>query len=262
MDHDNPQAEPAQQGETWAGEVGYDGAEGSNTSHLQQHSDEHAQETDFNVASADVPGDSPSHGGPSGEGEAAAYDPESVPQHPQIVEPEPAATEPAPPPATRRRRTAGGFMIGDSDSEDDTPTPSSSGLLAEPNTQGQQTAARSPLHNSTNAQDTHMADGLSNQPAAVVHADGPSGGLASAPAVDTRLAPAVAAAIVPHDTTGLLELQIKDDPRGAMDAWLALMAEHRRRNKTDELRSVYNRFLEVFPQAVRISHPRRYLSVH
>jgi cleavage stimulation factor subunit 3 len=52
------------------------------------------------------------------------------------------------------------------------------------------------------------------------------------------------------DPVALLEARIKEDPRGDMDAWLNLIADHRRRNKLDEVRSVYNRFVEVFPQAV------------
>jgi cleavage stimulation factor subunit 3 len=54
----------------------------------------------------------------------------------------------------------------------------------------------------------------------------------------------------PLDVLGTLEDRVKEDPRGDMDAWLALIADHRRRNKFDDLRGVYNRFLEIFPQAV------------
>ena len=52
------------------------------------------------------------------------------------------------------------------------------------------------------------------------------------------------------DPTALLEARVKEDPRGDMDAWLNLMAEYRRRSNLDSLRDVYNRFVEVFPQAV------------
>lgn len=48
----------------------------------------------------------------------------------------------------------------------------------------------------------------------------------------------------------LLEARIQEDPRGDMDAWINLMADHKRRGRLDELRLLYNRFLEVFPQAV------------
>lgn len=52
------------------------------------------------------------------------------------------------------------------------------------------------------------------------------------------------------DPVMLFEARIKEDPRGDMDAWLHLMTEHRNRSRLDELRKVYHRFLEVFPQAV------------
>lgn len=51
---------------------------------------------------------------------------------------------------------------------------------------------------------------------------------------------------LPQDTTGLLEDRIKEDPRGDMDAWLALISEHRKRNKIDDARAVYERFFSCF----------------
>lgn len=51
------------------------------------------------------------------------------------------------------------------------------------------------------------------------------------------------------DPITFLEARIKEDPRGDMDAWLNIMAEHKGRSRLDELRKVYHRFLEVFPQA-------------
>ena len=57
---------------------------------------------------------------------------------------------------------------------------------------------------------------------------------------------------LPHDTTGILEDRIKDDPRGDLEAWLALINEHRKRNKLDDARAVYERFFKVFPQAVSL----------
>lgn len=56
---------------------------------------------------------------------------------------------------------------------------------------------------------------------------------------------------LPHDTIGILEDRIKEDPRGDMDAWLSLIGEYRKRGKLDEARSVYERFFAVFPAAVR-----------
>lgn len=54
-----------------------------------------------------------------------------------------------------------------------------------------------------------------------------------------------------HDTLGILEDRIKEDPRGDMDAWLSLLGELRSRNKKDEVRHVYDDFFKEFPLAVR-----------
>lgn len=53
------------------------------------------------------------------------------------------------------------------------------------------------------------------------------------------------------DQVAFFEARINEDPRGDMDAWLALIANHKQQGSLDELRKIYARFLEVFPQAVR-----------
>jgi cleavage stimulation factor subunit 3 len=55
---------------------------------------------------------------------------------------------------------------------------------------------------------------------------------------------------LPHDRIGILEDRIKEDPRGALDAWLNLIGEHRKRGKIEDARNAYERFLSVFPSAV------------
>ena len=77
---------------------------------------------------------------------------------------------------------------------------------------------------------------------------------APAPKNDTTAPPipSLPKARLPHDTIGILEDRIKDDPRGDMDAWLSLISEYRKRGKLDEARSVYERFFAVFPAAVRV----------
>jgi len=55
---------------------------------------------------------------------------------------------------------------------------------------------------------------------------------------------------LPHDKIGILEDRIKEDPRGDLEAWLTLIDEHKKRAKIDDARSVYERFLAVFPSAV------------
>jgi cleavage stimulation factor subunit 3 len=56
---------------------------------------------------------------------------------------------------------------------------------------------------------------------------------------------------LPQDKVGMLEDRIQADPKGDMEAWLALLGEHRKRNKLDEARKIYERFFKVFPTAVR-----------
>ena len=53
-----------------------------------------------------------------------------------------------------------------------------------------------------------------------------------------------------HDVVGILEDRIKDDPRGDTAAWLELIEEYKRRNKDDQVRQTYERYLETFPLAV------------
>ena len=55
---------------------------------------------------------------------------------------------------------------------------------------------------------------------------------------------------LPHDKIGLLEDRIKDDEKGDLDAWMSLIGEYRKRGKVDDVRKVYKRFFDVFPQAV------------
>jgi cleavage stimulation factor subunit 3 len=53
-----------------------------------------------------------------------------------------------------------------------------------------------------------------------------------------------------HDTIGILEDRIKEDPRGDLAAWLELIDELKRRNKKEEVRRTYDNFFNVFPLAV------------
>lgn len=58
---------------------------------------------------------------------------------------------------------------------------------------------------------------------------------------------------LPHDWVGMLQDRVDEDPRGDIPAWLELIAEHRARNRLDSAREVYEKFLKVFPMAVRLS---------
>ncbi|TPX18237.1 uncharacterized protein E0L32_002746 [Thyridium curvatum] len=233
-----PQGDPAPQGSAeWEGEQSFDTTGDSNPSDTQ-HSDQQAQEPEYSVDSAlRASGDSPSNDGAADD--VGEYDPESVtiaaepPQDPAEHE----SPKPEPQPAPKKRKTAGGFLVGDSDSEDDE-TPVPNGLLAEPIAQTQ---------------------ALAQEPAAVTsNAPQPPQMISHPGMAAYGLAPGASASVAePNppqmtDTTALLEARIKDDPRGALDSWLALIAEHQRTQWLDEARSVYNRFLEVFPQSADI----------
>lgn len=55
---------------------------------------------------------------------------------------------------------------------------------------------------------------------------------------------------LPHDTIGILEDRIKEDPRGDPDAYLDLIQEYKNRNRPDDVRATYDRYLAVFPNDV------------
>ena len=56
---------------------------------------------------------------------------------------------------------------------------------------------------------------------------------------------------LPYDRVGILEDRIAEDPRGDIEAWLDLIDNHKRRNKAQEVRQTYDRFLNIFPATVR-----------
>jgi len=53
-----------------------------------------------------------------------------------------------------------------------------------------------------------------------------------------------------HDKVGQLEDRIKDDPKADTDAWMSLIAHYKEKDQPDNARKVYDRFLAVFPSAV------------
>ena len=57
---------------------------------------------------------------------------------------------------------------------------------------------------------------------------------------------------LPHDRVGILEDRVHEDPRGDIPAWLELINEHTSRNKINNARGVFERFLKIFPSAVSI----------
>lgn len=203
------------------------------------------------------------------------YDPSSITP---ILAPTIAGEEQSPSSSrasSRKPKTVGGFLADDSDEETDgsDSVQISTGLQpAAPNTLNRKISP-SPLQVSVTPgdlqsptleqDDSNISAGSSTTPSVSQTV----AGAAPSTQVPTTQAPMSAApptsvqstsapkARLPHDKTGILEDRIKEDPRGDLDAWQSLISEHRKRNKVDEARAVYERFFKVFPQAVCLQCP-------
>jgi cleavage stimulation factor subunit 3 len=187
-------------------------------------------------------------------------------------------------PAAPQQRIVGGFVVESSDDEEMLPSakPKAVGPALQNVTRGasntpQRSLSQTPnntlpnsnVHIHSASQDqggsavisTGVADTVPSTAsvvpvaAASAHDTLKSPPVASTPAPTAVPVPQVAAsslpqARLPHDRIGILEDRITEDPRGDMDAWMSLISEHRKRNKFDEVRAVYERFFKVFPSAV------------
>jgi cleavage stimulation factor subunit 3 len=177
--------------------------------------------------------------------------------------------------SARRPRTIGGFLADDSDEDDLDPPSNLSHSASSTNVHLQaqtgeglgRAVSRSPLHISSTPQAQNSTEVI-NAPVTVPVAS--AAATASLDRVDqhaiknvsiqesTPLSSSVNAAAglnvpkarLPLDRVGILEDRIKEDPRGDIDAWLSLISEHRKRNKIEDARAVYERFFKVFPSAV------------
>src|SRR4051812_14514506 len=116
--------DPAGQEASWNESEGYGGAE-DNQQGNTEHST-HQDQAEYSVSIApNASGDGPSsQGGPADD--VGDYDPASVQpvleSAPRDTE-SPAPLKPSPQPVAKKPRTAGGFLVGDSDSEDDSEEP-------------------------------------------------------------------------------------------------------------------------------------------
>ncbi|KAF4950116.1 hypothetical protein FSARC_13300 [Fusarium sarcochroum] len=208
----------ASEGASWDGED--IGAPGDQVQHSEEQVDNYAQDSH---ASGDA--DAADNGTEEDGGE---YDPESVTIGTPAQVPEQAASA-APQRQQSKPKMSGGFIVEASDDEDEdeevqepaTAAPSAE-FVPPQNHPGPSTASEEPVH----------------QTPAVV----------PPPAVPSNVTPALAGL----DPIALLEARVKEDPRGDMDAWLNLIADHRRSSRLDQARSTYNRFLEFFPQAADV----------
>lgn len=162
--------------------------------------------------------------------------------------------------STRKPKTIGGFIADDSEEEYDAATPEiTTSLQPSASNTPTRNIAPSPLQNSVSQEAMKATSQNDSSAGATSHTlsvnpsiGGVTPGVQTSSQVLTSAAPVASApkARLPHDKAGILEDRIQEDPRGDVEAWLALIAEYRSRNKLDDARAVYHRFFKVFPQAV------------
>ena len=207
-------------GESWA-EEGSDEAQDVQASGMQ-HSNQHIQ--DHRVQVSHVPGDATSGGD-------NAYDPESRgPAGPASAV---AARSPSAQTASKPK-TMGGFIVSDDEDDDDD---ADLAPVAVRNPAGQGLPGRS---SSLQVPQPHLSSAS--------QVTGPSVGPVGA--VNPPVASTATMSL--PDPVNALEERVKQDPRGDVDAWLALIAEYTRRGRAPEIRSAYDRFLEIFRAAVSL----------
>ncbi len=214
---------------------------------------------------------------PSGAGavsDGGDYDPSSVTSLPAITIAGQEGSRSSSRASTRKPKTVGGFIADDSDEEYDASTPlqTSSGLQPPASSTHNRSISPSPLQTSVSQQDVqspaeNQGDSKAAQSSYTLPVNPSAAGMPAVQAPATQILTSagtsaqgvsVPKARLPHDTTGILEDRIKEDPRGDLDAWLSLISEHRKRNKLDDARAVYERFFKVFPQAVSSLTPLRW----
>jgi cleavage stimulation factor subunit 3 len=257
------QLQAGQESEAWDNEGAHVAAEGELPSNTEHNNHEVKKE----VAADDQVLRALSPSGADTVSDGGEYDPSSVTLQPAIVIAGEEASRSSSRASTRKRKTIGGFIADDSDEETEASTPaqSSTGLLQAP---AASTPKRvpSPLQSSVTQQDVqdtpeNQSDSKAVTNSSNIPSENPSSARdSSSQAPATQVLTSAGSAVqnaasfpkarLPNDKTGILEDRIKEDPRGDMDAWLSLIAEHRKRNKLDDARAVYDRFFKVFPQAV------------
>lgn len=253
------QMQSGQENVSWgqgAGDAG-EGVGATNTEHSDQLVKEEKDFSDDQVLRALSPSAALSDG--------EEYTPQSANPVPSHTTPSLAGTgSPSGASPARKPKTIGGFLADDSDDEDDVEiaTSKSTAHLQPPTSGPARSVSRSPLHLEVVSQDSEAetpvpAMGTLNTLVAAEQSSLSAGAsnqtsTPSAPAAVTTSATGAGLpkARLPHDRVGILEDRIKEDPRGDLDAWLSLITEHRKRNKLDDARAVYDRFFKVFPMAV------------
>lgn len=226
----------------------------------------------------------------------ASYDPSSPNEAPLPQDPTPGhqADRQSPPPdqsqppsgapAQQNTKTIGGFVVEDEDEDDKGDTDyEPPAVLGAEGAEGADAARQQPLSGNADqatstpdvslnepAQDPASSRNVSNSsysPASKNAAPGQSvyGSQAlqaenaqeSAAPTPTPDPSPTSRGRLPHDRVGILEDRIQEDPRGDTAAWLELISEHRSRNRIDNARETYERFLKVFPLAVSMPSPSK-----
>lgn len=232
---------------------------GEGTEDAVEHSDQLVKEekdyTDDQVLHALSPSAASSHGG---EHTPQSHNPAA--SHATVGLADSASSSRASP---RVPKAIGGFLADDSDDDDDIriATSKPTAHLQPPAGGASRSISRSPLHLEAVPQESQtptpvplgvpsVAGATDHTPLADSAAHETSPAYAPAAAVASMTGASLPKARLPHDRVGILEDRIKEDPRGDMDAWLSLISEHRKRNKLDDARAVYERFFKFFPMAV------------
>jgi cleavage stimulation factor subunit 3 len=254
---------------------GADGHEGGVLPSNTENSDQQVKEENFSDDQV-LRALSPSATGVSPDDDT--YDPLSPPPVPAaVLTPARIDSRSSSRASARRPRTIGGFLADDSDEDDpDPPTNvSHAASLANVHLQPQTgdrlgpSVSRSPLHISSTPQErisTEVINAPVTVPVAAADASLDRGNQLATQNVSTQestplsssanttMGSNVPKARLPLDRVGILEDRIKEDPRGDTDAWLSLISEHRKRNKIEDARTVYERFFKIFPSAVSSNH--------
>lgn len=264
------QMQAGQESMAW-GESADDPGEGVISSNTE-NSDQQVKDEKF-ADDQDLRALSPSVSDVSPDGDS--YDPPSPPPlaSPNLI-PGRLDSRPSSGASARKPRTIGGFLADDSDEDDSLPptsAPSATSLTSKPLLQP--LSGDAPVHPLSTSQllvssTTHerpeddqnssitvpVATDSSSTNAHGDHSTPKNSPVQKSAAISSSVTaaavPTVAKARLPHDRAGILEDRIKEDPRGDLDAWLSLITEHRKRNKLDDARAVYERFFKVFPSAV------------
>jgi cleavage stimulation factor subunit 3 len=158
----------------------------------------------------------------------------------------------------RKVKTVGGFIPDDSEEEYDAATPEfTTSLQPSASNTPSRAIAPSPLHNSATQAELNKASqnvstmGISNTLSVNPSIAGVTPSVQASQVLNSTVpAASLPKARLPQDKVGILEDRIQDDPRGDIEAWLSLIEEYRNRSKLDDARLVYQRFFQVFPQAV------------